>query len=917
MGIAPQPTGTAIPGRAPVSTMRRLVRAWGLPSLAILAVLLIAALLLQTSAQLDRSIGTFGEQRQVLTSATLLRTGLGEYQQGILAYLRTGDEAFLGSALSNYDDLARQLEALHRLARAGEEARTSALITLAAQKLTNIAQVIELREEKRRDAMAEAIRLGESSPPLDTLMSELDAFRHALEARLSADDMVLKSRLGTIFQMTILLLVLAAIIALTLLYRKGRRTRVIPPDDALSESQTALVSQEKRNVFLQDSNSDLRSSEENLDVTLNAIADGVITTDAKGCVTRLNPVAERLTGYSRAYAIGRPADDIFHLIKKLDRSPAPSPLMQALATQRIQGIANPTILVSQDGSERDINDSCAPIHGHDREVIGSVVVFRDVSKDYKIQQDLRDSATQVRTILSTLVDGVVTVNATSGIIISANPATERLFGYTPTEMIGQAFRLLVPALTHGSDIARLCDTPTCLATDGIGNEVTGRRKDGSLITLDIAVGEMDQGGQRYCTSILRDITARKTWERELQETSAKLKEAKAIADKANLAKSEFLSSMSHELRSPLNAILGFAQLLESEDPPPSPIQKANIEQILHAGWYLLELINEILDLALIESGRVAISLNAVSLTDVMQECQAMIEPQAMKRCITMAFPRFTNPCLVKADRTRLKQVLINLMTNSIKYNKPQGKVSVAILATAHGRIRVSVLDTGVGLTPVKITQLFQPFNRLGQEAGTEEGTGIGLVVSKRLIELMHGEIGMESQEDIGSTFWIELDTHQETEAATAPEEAAPIPGPPPMARTRPHILLYVEDNMANMRLIEQLIARHPEMRLLTAPNGKIGIDIARASMPDVILMDINLPGINGIETMKILRCDPTTAHIPIIAISANAMPHDIESGLEAGFFRYLTKPIKIDVLMETLLLALEVNPRSRVVAIIA
>ena len=711
---------------------------------------------------------------------------------------------------------------------------------------------------------------------------------------------------GAILRTGLLVLALGALVVLAVARLAGRKPDPGHAEHALSASRTALDTQQRRNDVLQDCNSDLRSSEEHLDVTLNAIADGIITTDAKGCVTRLNPVAEKLTGYTRSYAMGRPADDIFHLINKLDRTPAPSPLMQALSTSKVQGIANPTILVSQDGSERDINDSCAPILGHDHEVIGTVLVFRDVSQEFKIQQALRDSATQVQTILNTLADGVVTVSASNGIITSANPATERLFGYGQDEMVGQDLHLLIPDPTHGNDIMRMCGKALTVDTDGVGNEVIGRRKDGSLLTLGVSVGEMDQGGQRYGTVILRDITSRKTWEMELQDTSAKLKEAKAVADKANLAKSEFLSSMSHELRSPLNAILGFAQLLETDDPPPSPIQNANIGQILHAGWYLLELINEILDLSLIESGRVAISLTPVSLTDIMLECQAMIEPQAAKRGLTMAYPRFTNSCLVKADRTRLKQVLVNLLTNSIKYNKPQGKVSVAILAIAKGRLRVSVMDTGVGLSPDKLAQLFQPFNRLGQEAGGEEGTGIGLVVSKRLIELMHGAIGVESQDGTGSTFWIEIDTHHEPISTTDPG-AIPIAGSPPLARPRPRILLYVEDNMANMRLIEQLIARHPEMRLLTAPNGQIGIDIARASMPHVILMDINLPGISGIETMRLLRADPTTAHIPIIAISANAMPDDIESGLQAGFFRYLTKPIKIDVLMEALLLALETN----------
>ncbi len=214
--------------------------------------------------------------------------------------------------------------------------------------------------------------------------------------------------------------------------------------------------------------------------------------------------------------------------------------------------------------------------------------------------------------------------------------------------------------------------------------------------------------------------------------------------------------MSHELRTPLNAILGFAQLMESDSPPPTPSQKASIDQILKAGWYLLELINEILDLAIIESGKLSLSLEPVSLVEVMLECQAMIEPQAQKRGIQMTFPQFDIPWFVNADRTRVKQVLINLLSNAIKYNREQGTVEVKCAASTPERIRISVKDTGAGLPPEKLAQLFQPFNRLGQEGSAEEGTGIGLVVSKRLVELMGGVIGVESTVGVGSVFWIEL-----------------------------------------------------------------------------------------------------------------------------------------------------------------
>jgi signal transduction histidine kinase/ActR/RegA family two-component response regulator len=496
-----------------------------------------------------------------------------------------------------------------------------------------------------------------------------------------------------------------------------------------------------------------------------------------------------------------------------------------------------------------------------------------------------------------------------GIIQLFNFGAERMLGYSAAEVVNrispsdihdpQEVMARAQALTLelGTTIAPGFEALAFKASREIEDiyELTYICKDGSRFPAIISITALrdDYGILIGYLLIGTDNSVRKRVESELNE-------AMAAADKANRAKSDFLSSMSHELRTPLNAILGFAQLLESGAPSPTPTQKRNIDQILKAGWYLLELINEILDLALIESGKLTFSMEPVSLAEVMVECRAMIEPQARQRGIGMTFPRFEVPSFVSADRTRIKQVLINLLFNAIKYNRPQGSVAVECAPDAHGVVRISVRDTGAGLAPDQLAQLFQPFNRLGQEAGAEEGTGIGLVVTKRLVELMGGTIGADSAVGTGSVFWVqfELSTSpqlQALELADGNSTRLHAPDGTPL-RT----LLYVEDNPANLELVEQLIARRPDLRLLSAADGRMGIEYARACLPEVILMDINLPGVSGIEAMKILRADATTAHIPIIALSANAVPRDIERGLEAGFFNYITKPIVVGRFMEAL-----------------
>ncbi len=668
-----------------------------------------------------------------------------------------------------------------------------------------------------------------------------------------------------------------------------------------AERQHLLEIQEETNRRLQQAYATLQVSEEQLAVTLQSIGDAVIATDAEGRVTLLNPRAQQLTGWTQVEAIGLPAEDVFQIINQETRQPSAIPVMATLANGAIQGMANHTVLIARDSSERAIADSCAPIRNRDSQVVGAVLVFRDVTGEYAVQKALRDQQFYTRSLIESNIDALMTTDP-SGIITDVNQQMVALTGCPRDELIGTPFK------DYFTDPERAeAGIKQVLRDKKVSDyELTAHHKrDGeTVVSYNAATFYNADGELQGVFAAARDVTERKRLDQVLQDKNAELERARLVADKANLAKSDFLSSMSHELRTPLNAILGFAQLMEVGSPPPTDAQAVRLHQITKAGWYLLELINEILDLAVIESGQLSLSREPVSLIDVMRECQAMMESQAQKHGIHINYLPFDTSWFANADRTRVKQVLINLLSNAIKYNREHGTVEVACTASTPERIRISVKDSGMGLPPEKLAQLFQPFNRLGQESGPEEGTGIGLVVSKQLAELMGGAIGVKSTVGVGSEFWIEL--MRDVMPQIAPGSSIPTEFmPQALVNGSLRTLLYVEDNPANLMLVEQLIEAHPHMCMLSARDGNLGIALARTHLPDVILMDINLPGISGTQALKILREDPTTRHIPVIALSANAMVRDIEKGLEAGFFRYLTKPIKVNAFMEALDSALE------------
>ena len=474
-------------------------------------------------------------------------------------------------------------------------------------------------------------------------------------------------------------------------------------------------------------------------------------------------------------------------------------------------------------------------------------------------------------------------------ILYVNEAFTAMTGYSREEVIGQTPRILQGP---DSDRAALDEIRAALEKwQPVRVELLNYRKDGTPFWEELSIVPVadENGWFTHWVSVQRDITDYKRDEQALQA-------AKAEAERANRAKSEFLSRMSHELRTPMNAILGFAQLLEMDELQDE--QRQGVGEILKGGRHLLDLINEVLDIARIEAGRLAISLEPVPVGEVVQEVMALVQPLAAQRDVHFENNIVPGNCHVMADRQRLKQVVLNLLSNAVKYNREGGEVRLSCGPRDNLRIRIEISDTGPGIAPEGLEKLFVPFERLDAEEKGVEGAGIGLSICQRLVEVMNGKIGVQSIEQEGSKFWIEFP------AATDPVQAvenAPPTLPVDQAATAqraPRTVLYIEDNLSNFKLIERILARHPEIELLAAMQGQQGLELAREQQPDLILLDLHLPDINGDEVLRLLHEDANTHEIPVIMVSADATPNQIERLKAQGARDYLTKPLDIKRFLE-------------------
>ncbi len=491
---------------------------------------------------------------------------------------------------------------------------------------------------------------------------------------------------------------------------------------------------------------------------------------------------------------------------------------------------------------------------------------------------LRQQTKLLQSILDSMGDGVIVADET-GKMVLLNPAAETMVGpdalRTPHSQWSEIYGIYYPETDSLYPPAEL---PLARAmrgetADGMELHVRNPRKSSDLfVSVNVRPLKDDEGQGRGGVAVIRDITATRR-SREL------LHRAKEEAERANRAKSEFLSRMSHELRTPLNSVLGFAQILEMASLPTD--EAASVEQILKGGRHLLNLINEILDVARIEAGRLSLSLEPVDLSELIRETLDLMRPLAQQRNITVSNGSGASGHWVKADLQRLRQVLVNLIANGIKYNVDRGRIEVSIEPQENRMVRVEISDTGPGISLQERERLFRPFERLAGESREVEGTGLGLALSKGLVEAMGGAIGVEGAASGGSTFWFEL-AESEPTADLPLELDSPLLSESETITAQRRIVLYLEDNPSNLALMKRIAETRSEVQLIGAAQGRLGLDLARAHRPDLILLDLHLPDMSGQEVLQHLRQDPETKTIPVVMVSADATPEQIRRLLASG-----------------------------------